>query len=153
MKKLMRRLLPLACAAVAALAVTAQAPAGVSCHKINAKGSGQDLGTGTTIGDASGGGLLQGTTTGNFGIVGGAPPVFTIAGTVLFTTHQGTLTVGFSGPFDVSTGAFAGSGPVIASSGKLAGATGSLTFAGVEDLSTGTFTQTITGSICVDLSP
>ena len=36
--------------------------------------------------------------------------------------------------------------------GKLDGATGSLSFAGNENLGTGGFTETITGSICVDLS-
>lgn len=32
--------------------------------------------------------------------------------------------------------------------GKLAGATGNLTLTGVENLATGAFTETITGTIC-----
>jgi hypothetical protein len=71
----------------------------VSCHKINAKGVGQDLGGGTATADIIGGGLLQGTTVGNFTITGGAFPVFSIAGTVEFTTNNGTLTVTITGTF------------------------------------------------------
>ena len=126
---------------------------GQSCHKINAKGIGQDLGGGSTTAQIVGGGLLHGTTAGAFAIVGGTPPAFAIAGTVVFTTSAGTLTVGVSGTFDVSTGAFSSTGTVTGSTGKLEGATGSLTLEGVQDLGTGAFTETVTGSICVDLSP
>jgi hypothetical protein len=143
-----------AVAGIALLAGPAQATTGgQSCHKINAKGIGQDMGGGSTTAQIVGGGLLHGTTAGTFAIVGGAPPAFAIAGTVVFTTNKGTLTVGVSGTFDVSTGAFNSTGPVTASTGKLAGATGSLTLDGVQDLATGAFTETVTGSICVDLSP
>jgi len=126
---------------------------GQSCHTINAKGIGQDLGGGSTTAQIVGGRLLHGTTVGTFAIVGGAPPVFAIAGTVVFTANAGTLTVGVSGTFDVSTGAFRSTGAVTGSTGKLEGATGSLTLDGVQDLGTGAFTETVTGSICVDLSP
>ena len=125
---------------------------GESCHRINAKGVGQDLGGGHTTARIIGGGLLQGTTGGTF-TIGGAPPVFAIQGSVVFTTNQATLAVGVSGTFDVSTGAFSASGPVTAATGKLEGATGSLTLSGVEDFATGQFTETVTGSICVNLSP
>jgi hypothetical protein len=125
---------------------------GESCHRINAKGVGQDLGGGHTTARIIGGGLLQGTTGGTF-TIGGAPPVFAIQGSVVFTTNQATLAVGVSGTFDVSTGAFSASGPVTAATGKLEGATGSLTLSGVEDFATGRFTETVTGSICVNLSP
>src|SRR5262249_34863307 len=101
-----------------------QVQAAESCHRINAKGVGQDLGGGNTTARIAGGGLLHGTTAGHFEITGGSPPVFSIAGTVTFTTHRGTLTVAVTGTFDVASGAFAASGPVTASTGKLAGATG-----------------------------
>ena len=39
------------------------AQAGVSCHLVNAKGVGQDLGGGSITGNVIGGGLLQGTIT------------------------------------------------------------------------------------------
>ena len=143
-----------AVAGIVLLAAPVQATTGgQSCHKINAKGVGQDLGGGSTTAQIVGGGLLHGTTAGAFAIVGGAPPAFAIAGTVVFTTNAGTLTVGVSGTFDVSTGAFTSTGLVTGSTGKLEGATGSLTLEGVQDLGTGAFTETVTGSICVDLSP
>ncbi len=128
--------------------------AAVSTVKINAKGVGQDLGGGNTQARIIGGGLLSGTTTAHFEIVGGAPPVFQIAGDVTITTNQGaTLTVHVTGTFDVSTGEFSASGSVINATGRLVGATGVLTFSGVEDLSDGTFAEDISGSITVDLAP
>ena len=69
--------------------------------------------------------------------IGGALPVFAIQGSVVFTTNKATLTVGVSGTFNVSTGAFSASGPVTDATGKLEGATGSLTLSGVENLATG----------------
>jgi hypothetical protein len=147
-------LLPLAAVGLATLAFTATAPAGVSCHKIDAKGVGQDLGGGNTVANINGGGLLNGTTAGSFVLGAFTPPsTFAIAGTVTFTANNATLTVSVAGSFDVASGAFAASGPVIASTGKLAGATGALSLAGIEDLTTGAFTEDVTGNICVDLSP
>lgn len=134
------------------LAISA-AHAAVSCHKINAKGVGQDLGGGMTEARIIGGGLLQGTTQGSFAITGGAPPVFDIAGTVTFTTKKATLTVSLTGTFDVATGSFLTSGAVTAATGKLAGATGTLVLDGIQDLATGTFVEDVNGLICVDLAP
>ena len=132
--------------------VAGPAAAAVSCHKINAKGVGQDNGGGNTTASINGGGLLNGTTIGHFN-VGSTPPVLPISGTVEFTTNKATLTVGVNGSFNVSSGEFDASGPVTASTGKLEGATGNLTLTGTEDLTTGRFTEKITGTICVDLAP
>ena len=144
--KIARKMKGLAVTAVlGSVLVAGQADAGVSCHKINAKGIGQDLGAGVTQAQIIGGGLLNGTTQGNFAITGGAPPVFSLAGTVMFTTKQATLTVTVSGTFDVSTGNFAASGPVTAATGKLAGATGTLMLEGLEDLATGKFVEDVRG--------
>jgi len=138
----------------AAMLMTAgPAQAEVSCHKINAKGVGQDLGGGMTEAQIIGGGLLQGTTEAAFVITADTPPAFPFEGTVTFTTKKATLTVTITGTFDVSTGNFAASGPVSGATGKLAGATGTLTFEGTQDLSTGVFTEDVTGLICVDLAP
>lgn len=137
---------------VASLIVASSAHAAVSCHKINAKGAGQDLGGGVTEAQIIGGGLLHGTTQGFFAATGG-PPVLTIAGTVTFTTRQGTLTVTVSGTLNVASGNFIASGPVTAATGKLAGATGTLLFEGVEDFSTGKFVEDVKGLICLDLAP
>ena len=139
--------------AAAVILTLGQAQAAVSCHKINAKGVGQDLGGGMTEARIIGGGLLHGTTQGNFVIVGGAPPVFSISGTVTFTTRQATLTVALTGTFDVSTGAFVTTGPVMSATGKLTGATGTLTLDGIENLTTGKFTEEVRGLICADLAP
>ena len=140
------------CAGAIMFVVIGQAHAALSCHKINAKGVGQDGGS-MTEAQIIGGGLLQGTTQGSFVITGGAPPVFSIAGTVQFTTHQATLTVTVAGTFDVAIGAFAATGPVTAASGKLAGASGSVTLEGIEDLATGKFAEDVSGLICADLGP
>ena len=88
-----------------------------------------------------------------FRSTGGVPPVFSIAGTVTFTTRQATLTVALTGTFNVATGAFVATGPVMSATGKLTGATGTLTLEGVEDLSTGRFTEEVRGLICADLAP
>jgi hypothetical protein len=133
--------------------VAGPAAAAVSCHKINAKGVGQDLGGGNTTANINGGGLLNGTTRGHFDVGGGTPPVLPISGTVEFTTNKATLTVGVNGSFNVASGDFDASGPVTASTGKLEGATGNLTLTGTEDLTTGRFNEKITGTICVDLAP
>jgi hypothetical protein len=130
-----------------------QTQAAVSCHKINAKGVGQDLGNGMTEAQIIGGGLLHGTTKGNFVVTGGSAPVFLIAGTVKFTTHQGTLTVSVTGTLNVATGEFSASGPVTDATGQLAGATGELSLEGVENLGDGSFVEDVTGEICVDLAP
>lgn len=151
MKRLRTIVQRFAVIAAAVVATAGQAQAAVSCHKINAKGVGQDLGGGMTEARIVGGGLLHGTTQGNFVITGGAPPVFTISGTVTFTTRQATLTVALAGTFDVATGAFVTTGAVASATGKLSGASGTLTLDGVEDLTTGKFTEEVSGLICVDL--
>jgi hypothetical protein len=127
--------------------------AAVSCHKINAKGVGQDLGGGITEAQIIGGGLLHGTTQGSFTITGGAPPVLSIAGTVTFTSNKATLTVTVTGTFNIATGNFMASGPVTDATGKLSGATGTLVLDGIEDLTTGAFAEDVDGLICVDLAP
>ena len=136
------------------LMTVSQGLAEVSCHKINAKGVGQDLGGGMTTARIIGGGLLQGTTAGNFIITDDTtPPVLLIAGTVEFTTNKATLTVTVEGFFDVATGDFSTSGPVTDATGKLEEATGNLTLEGIQDLSTGEFVEDVKGLICVDLAP
>jgi len=154
----MKALQLLLCAIFAALLVVAGAPAASAratdddddCRRINADGVGQDLGGGNTTATISRGGILNGTTAAHFDITGGTPPVLTFAGTVVFTTKKGTLTVGIAGTFNIATGAFNATGPITSGTGRFAGATGTLTFSGVEDFSTGAFTETITGRICLD---
>ncbi len=147
------------CALVGALALTGVALANGSddddddsgCRPVKAIGVGQNLGgsntTVTTTATITRGGILNGTTVARFDITGGTPPELTFSGTVTFTTKQGTLTVAISGTFNVVTGAFSAAGPITAGAGRFAGATGTLSFEGVE--STGAFTETIRGTICL----
>ena len=125
----------------------------VSCHLINARGVGQDLGGGATQANIIGGGLLEGTTAAQFTVTGISGTVVSFVGPVTFTTNRATLTVTVTGTLDVVSGAFSASGPVTDATGKLEGATGSLSINGIQDLATGTFEEDITGEICVDLSP
>ena len=131
--------------------LTGQAQAAETCHAINAKGVGQDHGDGMTTAQIIGGGLLHGTTAGSFVITGMTGTVASIEGTVTFTTEDGNLTVSLKGSFDVEKGTFSASGPVNpgASTEALAGATGTLSLNGVEDLKAGSFVETITGTICL----
>lgn len=123
-----------------------------SCHEINAKGIGQDLGGGATQANIIGGGLLHGTTEGNFVVTGFSGEVASLTGTVKFTTKQGTLTVTVTGTLNTTTGEFATSGPVTGATGKFANASGNISLKGVENMSNGSFIEDVTGRICVDLA-
>ncbi len=121
---------------------------GAGCRPVHTIGVGQDLGGGNTTATVTHGGVLNGTTHAHFDITGGAPPAFTIAGTLVLTTKHGALTVDLAGTFNVATGEFTATGPITGATGKLAGSTGTLTLSGVENLTTGAFTERITGSLC-----
>jgi hypothetical protein len=138
---------------VVAAAAPATARGAVSCHNINARGVGQDQGGGQTTAQIIGGGLLQGTTQGSLVITGLSGTVASFEGTIVFTMNNATLTAQVSGTLDVATGEFNATTSSVSGTGKLAGATGSLSFNGVEDLSTGSFTENVTGEVCADLSP
>lgn len=135
------------------LMVISPAPAAVSCHKINAKGIGEDLGGGNTRARIIGGGLLHGTTQASFAVTGGSPPALSVAGAVTFTTRKGTLTATVTGTFDVANGSFMTSGPITGATGRLAHATGTLALEGLQDLTTGMFVEDVRGLVCVDLAP
>jgi hypothetical protein len=148
----MKRLRSVLCVFVSGLFVVSGAQASSAnhdhgCKDIHATGVGQDLGGGNTTATIRHGGPLNGTTSGHF-VSSGAPPVLAINGTVTFTTRHGVLVAAVRGTFDVTSGAFTASGPVSGGTGMLAGVTGILTLAGVENLATGAFTETITGTIC-----
>ena len=135
--------------------------AGVSCHQINAKGAGQGVppqagdppGLIRTVAQIRGGGPLQGTTKAAFQVAGSTPTGIAFAGDITFATNRATLPVDLDGTLDLTTGEFAASGDVSGSTGKLDGATGTLTLAGVQDLldPAGSFIETVSGEICVDL--
>ncbi|MDH3681997.1 MAG: hypothetical protein OEV40_18830 [Acidimicrobiia bacterium] len=98
-------------------------------------------------------GLLRGTTAASFTPTGVTDTGITFAGELTFTTRRGTLTVDQAGTFDLSTGAFATSGPVTSGTGGFEGAAGTVAFDGVQDLTdpAGSFTETVTGEVCADL--
>lgn len=137
------------------------ATAAVSCHQINAKGSGNGAppragdppGLIRTVAQIRGGGLLQGTTEAAFQVTGPTPTGITFAGDITFTTNRSTLTVGLDGTLDLATGQFLASGDVREGTGKLDGATGTVSLEGVQNLldPAGSFTETVSGTICVDL--
>lgn len=96
---------------------------------------------------------MQGTTEAAFQVTGSTPTGIAFAGDITFTTNRATLTVNLDGTLDLATGEFGASGDVAEATGKLAGATGTLTLAGVQDQldPAGSFTETVSGEICVDL--
>jgi hypothetical protein len=151
--KALRIIVPLVIAFAMAAVAPAVALGSTACHSIDATGVGQDLGEGRTVAQISDGGLLQGTTAASFQITGLSGTVASFAGTITFTTNRGTLTATVAGTLDLATGAFSATSSSLSGTGKLAGASGSLVFNGVENLATGAFTEVITGSICVDLAP
>jgi len=127
--------------------------ASTSCHLINARGVGQDPGTGSTTGNVIGGGLLQGTIAGSITVTGISGTVATFTEKVIFTNQHGTLTVVVTGAIDLTTGQFNASGPVTASTGRLSGATGNISVSGVANFAAAIFTEDINGAVCVDLAP
>jgi hypothetical protein len=120
-----------------------------SCLSVNARAAGQNLGHGRTAATITHAGILNGTTAGQLEVTGGTPPLLTVVGTGVLTTNHGSLTVSVAGTFNTATGVFEATGHVVHGTGVFAGATGVLTFVGVEDLTSGRFTQTITGTVCL----
>ena len=120
-----------------------------SCLTVHARAIGQNLGHGHTEATMVHAGILNGTTVGQLEITGGTPPILTVVGTGVLTTQHGTLTVSVVGTFNGATGVFLATGQVVHGTGMFAGATGTLTFEGLEDLTSGSFTQTITGTVCL----
>ena len=129
------------------------AQAASSCHLINAKAVGQDLGAGSTVAKVIGGGLLQGNIAGNLTITGVSGTVASFMETVTFTNGNGTLTVVLTGAIELTTGQFNASGPVTGATEKLARATGNLSLSGIANFAAAIFTEDIAGAICVDLAP
>ena len=120
-----------------------------SCLSVDARAIGQNLGHGRTTSTIFHAGILNGTTDAQLEITGGTPPVLALVGTGVLTTHHGTLTLSVAGTFNQATGAFETTGNVVAGTGIFAHATGTLMFVGVEDLTSGRFTTTITGTVCL----
>jgi len=93
--------------------------------------------------------LLKGKLDGQFVFTGEA----SFAGSIIFTTKKGTLTVDAAGTLSNGGANFQTSGPVTAGTGDFAGSTGDLVIEGTQNLETGAFTETIEGGICLITSP
>jgi hypothetical protein len=106
----------------------------------------------TTRANINGGGLLNGTTSSTLIATGFVFPDLAFAGTIVSTTNQATLTASIAGTLDVTNGGFSAMPNVTGGTRKLSGATGTLSFDGVEDLTTGRFVEDIGGVVCADLS-
>jgi hypothetical protein len=131
-----------------AQAATATAQHG-TCFAVHATATGQNLGHGRTTSTITHDGMFNGTTIGQLQITGGTPPVLTVIGTGVLTTDHGTLTVSTAGTVNQATGAINVTGQVVGGTGVFAHATGTLTFAGVVDLTTNVFTNMISGTVCL----
>ena len=119
------------------------------CVPVRATGAGEDLGAGRTQATISSHGIVVGRTNASFAlgqVVGTSAP---FSGPIVFSSVLGTLTAQVAGSFDVASGAFHAASTSLAGSGLLRGVGGSVTLAGVEDFATLTFTETITGRLCV----
>jgi hypothetical protein len=130
---------------------TAAARSDTVCIPVHASGQGQDLGNFKTVAKIFVGPVLIGTTAATFTPTGVSGTVVSFTGPIVFTAlgNLGTFTVTALGTVDVSTGNFQSAGPVTASTGLLSGTTGHLVFVGNENLTTGAFTETITGQLCL----
>jgi sugar lactone lactonase YvrE len=98
-------------------------------------------------------GLLRGTTEAAFSITGGTATTISFEGELTFTTRRrGTLTLELAGTLDLATGEFASVGPVVSGTGQFAGAVGTISLDGVQDLAdlAGSFTEIVTGEVCFD---
>lgn len=147
------------CAGAVALGVLTApgaAHADVECHTIDAVGVGQASADGsTTTATIRGGGLLTGTTGGTFSGTQISGTVLAIVGTVVFTpqyTPPSTLRAEVTGSIDLATGRFTASTGAVSGTGRLAGADADLVLSGTQD-ATGRFTETVRGTLCVDLAP
>ena len=77
------------------------------------------------------------------------PKPGSFAGSLSIVGEEGSLTVSLEGDLDFTTGEYWATGPIQDSTGDLVGASGSCTFDGIQDLTLGTFSQTVHCSVCV----
>jgi hypothetical protein len=148
------------CVGAATSQATASAPAKPArtyCTAVEATGAGVfDFATSTGTADiAVIRGLPVGTTFGGpftFSATSD-PDVVALSGPVVFTAKfreitLGTLTIATTGPFDTVSGEFTLAGPITGSTGILRGVTGTIKLSGVQNFIDGTFTETVTGTLC-----
>jgi hypothetical protein len=77
------------------------------------------------------------------------PTSESFTGPIVLSSRAGTLTAQVQGAFDITAGTFTATSTSIAGTGLLRPVGGTVTLHGTENLSTGAFTETITGRLCV----
>jgi hypothetical protein len=139
---------------VAAFVALVPAPAEATkidriCVPVHATGVGQDHGNGQTTATIFVRGVEVGTTAANFTISGVEGTVASFTGPLIFTSDIGTITVQTAGTLDTATGRFAARSTDLTGTGALSGVTGRLVFRGTEDLAAASFTERISGRLCL----
>lgn len=125
------------------------------CLSFRALGTGQDLGGGHTQGVLSVAGHQIGTTEAFFVLGPGTAPVATFTGPLSFVPARGpagSLVAQLDGTFDTAGGSFAARSTSLTGTGVLRPVTGKLQVDGHESLTDGSFTETLTGRLCVPTS-
>jgi hypothetical protein len=154
----------IAAVAPAVVILTAVTPAAASdpglCLPVQLTGVGQDLGPDglghlRTTATVSFGGFPIARTDATFTPAG--PPVNSVlsfTGPIVFTPVWGasTLTADVQGSVDVASGIFQATSTTVSGTGLLASVSGELTFTGAENLTTRTFSETITGTLCAPVA-
>jgi hypothetical protein len=126
-------------------------PSSQLCAPVYATGTGQDLGNFHTAAKIFVGPVLVATTAASFTPTGISGTLVSFAGPIVFTSvgNLGTFTVSAAGSVDTSSGHFEVNGPITAPTGLFVGVTGQLTVVGNENLTSGAFTETVTGQVCI----
>ena len=151
-------------AAMAAAILSAATPAGAAaprhCAPIGLTGAGQDLGADSSGNDHTTAtlyvlGVAVGTTNATFTPSG--PPVgprLAFTGPIVFTplVSHASLTAQVNGAVDVVTGVFTASSTTVSGTGFLTAVSGHVTIQGNENLTTGAFTEMVTGKLCAPIS-
>lgn len=145
-------LISLACALVVPTGAAQSAGARPTvCLPFTATGVGQDMGGGRTTATISVGNHRIGSTEASFTIGEVTGTVASFAGPLTFRPDRvrGTLVAQLTGTVDLATGRFAAASTSISGTGRLSRVTGDVRIEGVQDLSSGAFTETLTGRLCV----
>jgi hypothetical protein len=121
------------------------------CLPFTATGEGQDLGAGRTTATISVGDYRIGSTEAAFTITGVTGTIASFEGPLTFQPDgvRGTLIAQLGGTVDVATGRFSATSTSVSGTQRLTRVTGDVQIEGVQDLSSGAFTETLTGRICI----
>jgi hypothetical protein len=119
------------------------------CRAFHASGTGTDNGDGTTSAKLYQGSREAGSSEGVLSPGDTDDGGLAFSGTIVLTTRKGTLEATVEGTFDTVTGEFSARTGDLDGKGPMRNATGRLRLSGVQDLTTGTFTETVHARVCV----